>query len=82
MNPAVPVNQPPVVNAGPDQTVNLPAAANLAGAATDDGLPNPPAAFTTTWSVVSGPGTVTFANPNQPHHDGHVLLPRAATSSG
>ena len=64
VNPTVPVNQPPVVNAGPDQTVTLPAAANLAGAATDDGLPNPPAAFTTTWTVVSGPGTVTFGNPN------------------
>jgi len=58
-----PVNTPPVVNAGPDQTVNLPAAAGLAGTVTDDGLPNPPAAFTTTWSMVSGPGTVTFANP-------------------
>jgi hypothetical protein len=64
VNPAVPVNQPPVVNAGPDQTVTLPAAANLAGAVTDDGLPNPPGAFTTTWSVVSGPGTVTFSAPN------------------
>jgi hypothetical protein len=28
----------------------------------DDGLPNPPGAFTTTWSKVSGPGTVTFGN--------------------
>ncbi len=27
---------------------------------TDDGLPDPPAAVTTTWSKVSGPGTVTF----------------------
>jgi hypothetical protein len=64
VNPPVPVNQPPVVNAGPDQTVTLPAAANLAGAVTDDGLPNPPGAVTTTWSVVSGPGTVTFAAPS------------------
>jgi hypothetical protein len=29
---------------------------------TDDGLPNPPGAVTTTWSKVSGPGTVTFGN--------------------
>ena len=29
---------------------------------TDDGLPNPPAAVTTTWSTISGPGTVTFGN--------------------
>jgi hypothetical protein len=61
-----PVNTPPVVNAGPDQTVTLPAAASLAGVVTDDGLPNPPGAVTTTWSVVSGPGTVTFAAPSSP----------------
>jgi hypothetical protein len=59
---SAPVNKAPVVNAGPDQTVTLPAAANLAGTATDDNLPNPPAKVTTTWSKVSGPGTVTFAN--------------------
>ncbi|HEX8150116.1 MAG TPA: hypothetical protein VF591_23230, partial [Pyrinomonadaceae bacterium] len=32
-------NRPPIVNAGPDQTVVLPAAANLPGTATDDGKP-------------------------------------------
>jgi len=61
---AAPTNKAPVVNAGPDQTITLPAAVNLAGTATDDGLPNPPAKVTTTWSSVSGPGTVTFANVN------------------
>ncbi|HLK93574.1 MAG TPA: hypothetical protein VKZ18_27025 [Polyangia bacterium] len=55
-------NAPPTVNAGPDQTIELPAAANLAGSASDDGLPNPPGKLTTTWSFVSGPGTVTFGN--------------------
>ena len=55
-------NTAPVVSAGPDQTITLPAAANLNGTVTDDGLPAPPALFTTAWSVVSGPGTVTFAN--------------------
>jgi hypothetical protein len=59
-----PVNQPPVVSAGPDQAVTLPALANLTGTVTDDGLPGPPAVFTTTWSVVGGPGTVTFGNPS------------------
>ena len=55
------VNQPPVVDAGTDQTINLPTnEANLDGTVTDDGLPNPPATVTTTWSVVSGPGTVNF----------------------
>ena len=60
----VPVpNQPPAVIAGPDQDLTLPAAATLNGTVTDDGLPDPPGAVTTTWSQVSGPGTVTFANP-------------------
>jgi K319L-like, PKD domain len=57
-----PVNQPPGVNAGPDQTITLPGSANLIGTVSDDGLPNPPGALTTTWSKVSGPGTVTFGN--------------------
>ena len=57
-------NRPPAVDAGPDQTVTLPAAASLNGTVTDDGLPNPPGAVTTTWSRVSGPGNVTFADPN------------------
>ncbi len=53
-------NQAPAANAGPNQTITLPATAALDGAASDDGLP---ASFlTTTWSRVSGPGTVTFGN--------------------
>ncbi|MGB7972297.1 MAG: metallophosphoesterase [Candidatus Deferrimicrobiaceae bacterium] len=57
-------NQPPGVYAGPDLAVTLPAAASLDGTVTDDGLPNPPGAMTTSWSQVSGPGTATFADPN------------------
>ena len=53
-----PFNDPPVVNAGPDQTITLPAAATLAGSVTDDGP------FTSVWGKISGPGTVTFGNPN------------------
>jgi Beta-propeller repeat len=41
-----PVNQPPGVNAGPDQTITLPGVANLDGTVSDDGLPNPPGALT------------------------------------
>ena len=41
------------------------AAAALSGSVDDDGLPNPPGAVTTTWSKVSGPGSVSFGNPNQ-----------------
>ena len=55
-------NQPPVVDAGPDQTITLPSSANLNGTVTDDGLPNPPGTVTTTWSEVSGPGPATFGN--------------------
>ena len=59
---AAPVNQAPVVNAGNDQTITLPASASLSGGATDDGLPNPPGSLTFAWSKLSGPGTVTFGN--------------------
>ncbi len=56
-NPST-TNQPPVVKAGSDQTLSLPASAQLAGVATDDGLPN--GSLTVAWSKVSGPGTVTW----------------------
>lgn len=59
--PAASPNQAPVVNAGADQTITLPASASLNGSASDDGQPG---ALTTTWSRVSGPGTVTFGNPS------------------
>ena len=55
-------NRAPVVNAGADRTVTLPATATLTGTATDDGQPSPPAAMSVAWSTVSGPGTVTFSN--------------------
>ena len=58
-----PVNQPPVVDAGVDQIITLPDSATLIGSVSDDGLPNPPAALTTSWSLISGPGSVTFADP-------------------
>ena len=58
-------NQPPTANAGPDQTISLPNSASLNGSGTDDGLPNPPAALTYSWSKVSGPGTVTFGDATQ-----------------
>jgi hypothetical protein len=54
-------NLPPSVNAGPDQTITLPQSAALDGTVTDDGQPNPTP--TTTWSKVSGAGTVTFEDP-------------------
>lgn len=57
-----PTNQAPVVNAGSDQRITMPNSAVLFGMATDDGLPSPPSTVTTAWSVVNGPGTVTFAD--------------------
>lgn len=50
----------PLADAGADQTIVLPAAANLDGTIADaDGQPGP---LTSTWSKVSGPGTVTFGD--------------------
>jgi lysophospholipase L1-like esterase len=54
-------NQAPIVEAGPAQTVTLPDSALLDGTVTDDGLPAG-STLTTTWSMQSGDGTVTFGN--------------------
>jgi VCBS repeat-containing protein len=56
------VNQPPVVSAGPNQTINLFDGAILDGTISDDGLPIPPGSVTASWNKVSGPGTVTIAD--------------------
>src|SRR5262249_50782324 len=58
-------NQPPVVSAGPNQALTLPEnTVTLFGSATDDGLPAG-GHLSTSWSVVSGPGSVTFTSPDQ-----------------
>ena len=61
--PDPPGNLPPLVNAGLDQAATLPASAALDGTVSDDGNPTPPS-LTTTWTLVSGPSTVTFGNAN------------------
>ncbi len=53
-------NRPPVVNAGTDQVVTLPAAANLDATVTDADIPT--SALAVQWTKVSGPGTVAFGN--------------------
>lgn len=58
--PPPPGNEAPVVEAGPNVTVTLPDLAGLDGTVSDDGLPD--GTLTTTWSLVSGPGTVTFGD--------------------
>ncbi|MCE7988315.1 MAG: alpha/beta fold hydrolase [Caldilinea sp. CFX5] len=61
---STPTNTPPIVSAGPDQTITS-AIAILNGNVSDDGQPNPPGALTINWAKVSGPGTVIFSNPTQ-----------------
>jgi hypothetical protein len=58
-------NDAPSVDAGPDQNVQLPNSATLAGMVTDDGVP---AQFTvaTYWRLISGPAAVTFADDTDP----------------
>jgi hypothetical protein len=56
-------NTAPVVNAGGDRTVDLPAELTLNGSVTDDGLPNGTLAIA--WTQDSGPGSATFSAPDQ-----------------
>ncbi len=60
--PILVINQPPAVEAGADQSVDLGVAAVLNGIVSDDGYPATPGTVVTTWSQVSGPGTATFAD--------------------
>ncbi len=57
-----PTNIAPLVDAGPAQSIILPNDATLNGTASDDGLPASPGSVTTTWSQISGPGTVAFGS--------------------
>ena len=61
-------NVAPEVDAGQDQTITLPNAATLNGSACDDALPSGNS-LAVTWEKMSGPGIVTFANPNSLHTD-------------
>ena len=54
------VNRAPLVSAGPDLAITVPAGATLDGTVSDDGLPT--ATLTQTWTMDSGPGTVTFGD--------------------
>src|SRR5262245_16828371 len=64
VNPAGAFKEYNDLRAEEDRVGKVPGSANLDGTVSDDGLPNPPGAVTTTWSKVSGPGTVTFGNAN------------------
>ena len=69
-------NKPPLVDAGPDQTIDFGQTASLDGTVTDDGLPAGGNLFIQ-WSKTSGPGLVTFLNPNEGLTD--VTLAMAGT---
>lgn len=60
-----PGNIGPSVDAGTDiATTSL--GSILVGSVGDDGLPNPPAAMTSIWSQIGGPGIATFTDASQP----------------
>ncbi len=54
-------NRAPLVDAGPDQMIELPAGAQLSGTVSDDGLPTG-SELGIGWNVVSGPGAVSFGD--------------------
>jgi hypothetical protein len=64
-----PPNTPPVVEAGPDQSILENSPARLKGTVADDGRPDPPARLTILWTQVSGPGVVTFDDAGRPETD-------------
>jgi RHS repeat-associated protein len=60
-----PANAAPVVSVGGPQTILMSSTANLQGSIADDGMPTG-SPVVVNWSVVSGPGKVTFGNASQP----------------
>ena len=56
-------NHAPVVNAGPDVSVQIGIPVTLIGTVTDDGLPNPPAAVTYAWTYLGTNTDVVITNP-------------------
>ena len=64
--PPRPPNQPPVVSAGPSQTINLPSSARLAGAVSGNSSLPQGAIVNIQWSLLSGPAAVVFGNASQP----------------
>ncbi|HEY0463348.1 MAG TPA: LamG-like jellyroll fold domain-containing protein, partial [Polyangiaceae bacterium] len=73
-----PVNQAPQVDAGPDGTATVGVAFPINGLITDDGLPMPPL-LDTGWTLVSGPGTPSWAVGEQSSALTHVTLPVVGT---
>lgn len=59
------VNRAPTVNAGADRTITMPAGVTLVGTVSDDGLPAG-SSVSSTWTRISGPGSVSFSNAANP----------------
>ena len=68
-----PVNQAPVVSAGADLSVTLPALGSLSGSVVDDGLPSN--TLSSLWSQVSGPGAASFTNASAPSSSVSFTVP-------
>jgi hypothetical protein len=58
-----PANQGLQVQAGADQIIQAPHAANLHGTVTENGSPPAPGSVASTWTQTSGPGIATFTDP-------------------
>ena len=67
---SVAANQPPQVDAGVDQLIELGQSLFLDGTVSDDGRPGSP--LTTSWSQVTGPGQVSFLDPSQVDTEAHI----------
>jgi hypothetical protein len=66
------LNTPPVADAGSDQAITLPTEdALLDGSATDDGIPADPGTLSYLWSLLDGPGLVTFDDATDPQTTAH-----------
>jgi uncharacterized protein (TIGR03382 family) len=80
------VNEPPVVDAGPDATASFGTPHQLTATVTDTTIP-PGGGLTYTWSKVSGPGTATFSNasaedPTVTFSEGGTYILRLTVSDG
>jgi len=63
--PPIP-NLAPIATAGKDRSIEVGKPLALAGSVRDDGRPQPPGSVSGTWLRVSGPGTVSFGDPQSP----------------
>jgi hypothetical protein len=60
-------NGPPIVDAGPPQSIFWPNdTVNLSGFVSDDGHPYPPSVVASLWIPLSGPGSVSFGDASSP----------------